>query len=61
MNELASRFMTEDESREDIMAEAATVAEEHEDSQWVIQCTILYDITSAVYDMWASYYLYKVM
>lgn len=32
MNELASRFVTEDESREDIVAEAAEVAEEHEDS-----------------------------
>lgn len=33
MNELASRFVTEDESREDIVAEAAEVAEEHEDSK----------------------------
>lgn len=33
MNELASRFMEEAESRDDIVAEAATVAEEHEDSK----------------------------
>lgn len=33
MNELASRFMTEDASREDIVSEAATVAEEHDDSK----------------------------
>ena len=35
MNELASRFMSETDSRDDVVAEAAKVAEEHEDSRYM--------------------------
>ena len=33
MNELVSRFMTEEETRDEVMAEAASVAETHDNPQ----------------------------